>query len=123
MGKKTAHAFTVRYSEDEFRVLTEKVRRNRFKHYSEYIKDRSLNESTIIEDINGKDDICSSFDETRTVMIAQERRLREIASLTDDETVHSEITDVLNEIVAERKSLERKLNESLFSGTDRAEKL
>ena len=111
MAKK---GITVRMEESEYELLL--INANGYRSLQQYIHNKLFETvPVIIEDIQGKKEICSYFDTMRTEMIKQEKVLRDsISDIANSIEDRKKFESILNTMIYQRKQIEYLLNKKLY---------
>lgn len=105
---------TVRMEQNEYELLVAKARG--YRSLQQYIHDKLFEENTsFIEDIQGKKEICSYFDIMRVELVKQEKLLRDsIPDIAFTIEERKKLESLLNTMIFQRKQIEDTLNKKLY---------
>lgn len=105
----------MRFEQDEYNELLKLVKNNHYSSVNEYIRDCVFNKTTILEDYNSKQEICSEFEKCRQQMIQTEEKLDKLLLYSvNDKEIRERFENLVSTVRNDRKQLEMALNTKLF---------
>lgn len=111
MAKK---GITVRMEKSEYELLVKNA--SGYRSLQQYIHDKLFEDRTlIVEDIQGKKEICSYFETMRAEMVKQEKVLRDsIPDIAISVNDRKQLESILNTMIYQRKQIEYLLSKKLY---------